>query len=972
MFPHIAGNVPHSGLHEQHKVTPAVPKDSPKIHKFLQLARSFENCRQKWLKSEQELACCNELLTKTEAERSALDVKLKHARNQVDVEIKRRQRAEAECEKLDRQIQLIRELLIAENTSSIQLNDEQRSALAFLNARSQTAGQNSRRLSTIDESTSLLSDISYDKTEDSLDWDSSIVKTVRLKKREKRMNESIVATTTVTVPADGSSIEAISTIETVPYWTRSRRKTANLQNWNDSVLPENITVSRGLQKKSDVDRLNQTNTVQSNGGMRLHEFVSKTVIKPESCVPCGKRIKFGKVALKCRDCRVVTHPECRDRCPLPCIPVLTGTPVKPGEGTLADFVPSTPPMIPTLIVHCVNEIEQRGMHETGLYRISGCERTVKELKEKFLRGKTVPLLSKVDDIHAICGLLKDFMRNLKEPLLTFRLNKDFMEAAEISDEDNSVAAVYQKISELPHANRDTLAFLILHLQRVALNPETKMDISNLSKVFGPTLVGHAVPDPDPVTLLQDTRRQPKVMERLLCLPAEYWNQYMMVEQENMNPGNIIENSNAYSTPDVKVMHETSKRLSESLQEVYEPDWEGHVELKTIMESDNLLWNDFEEKLSDQAVRVMETYVGQFPEVKDRVSKRNRKLVDYDSSRHHLEALQNAKKKDEAKIIKAEEEFNKAQSVFEEINAELREELPALYYSKRRSLMISSPIRPVDTSTSLSETSMDLIQSPEKEPLSPISKDNDDEESPPVSCNGTSSVPIDADKNTAQDQSSKNIPTVEDETKEILDEEGNEIEDGETSGSASQHLDVMSTPAETQTKAETANGPTDLTDPAQSVEITSQPTECSPSEECDHLLSEGDPNEPSMGDDWNQGTAVMAIQQSEMLEEDLKAHTEDSPEKSDVNCDEKLSESETPVPTEDSTICSEEKLTEDVEDGTVRQNEGGHPQTEDRPPGFLYKPEGILTGMNETDWIQQKNPDDYKGTFPASLIQPQAP
>lgn len=37
---------------------------------------------------------------KAETERSALDVKLKHARNQVDVEIKRRQRAEADCEKL--------------------------------------------------------------------------------------------------------------------------------------------------------------------------------------------------------------------------------------------------------------------------------------------------------------------------------------------------------------------------------------------------------------------------------------------------------------------------------------------------------------------------------------------------------------------------------------------------------------------------------------------------------------------------------------------------------------------------------------------------------------------------------------------------------------------------------------------------------------------------------------------------------
>ena len=61
--------------------------------------------------------------------------------------------------------------------------------------------------------------------------------------------------------------------------------------------------------------------------------------------------------------------------------------------------------------------------------MSGSDRTVKELKEKFLRSKTVPVLSKVDDIHAITGLLKDFLRNLKEPLLTFRLNRAFMEAA---------------------------------------------------------------------------------------------------------------------------------------------------------------------------------------------------------------------------------------------------------------------------------------------------------------------------------------------------------------------------------------------------------------------------------------------------------------------------------------------------------------------------------------------------------------
>ncbi|XP_014351732.1 rac GTPase-activating protein 1 [Latimeria chalumnae] len=547
---------------------------------FIQLARSFEDCRKKWQRTEQDLGKHKELLMKAETERSSLDVKLKHARNQVDVEIKRRQRAEADCERLERQIHLIRDLLVCEGSNSIQLSEEQRTALAFLNNRSQA--QNgytaNKRLSTIDESGSILSDISYDKTEDSLDWDSSLVKTVRLKKREKRRssrnhtdgppapskrsrsinasadqgNESIVTKTTVTVPGNGGPIEAVATIETVPYWTRSRRRTV-LQSWNaDSTSENTVGVPEQRQRSNPTELSGGCSTPQSNGGVRLHEFVSKTVIKPESCVPCGKRIKFGKLALKCRDCRVVAHPECRDRCPLPCIPTLGGTPVRIGDGCLADFVSNSAPMIPSIVVHCVNEIEQRGLSETGLYRISGCDRTVKELKEKFVRGKNVPLLSKVEDIHAICGLLKDFLRNLKEPLLTFRLNKIFMQAAEISDEDNSIAAIYQAVSELPQPNRDTLAFLMIHLQRVAQSPHCKMNVSNLSKVFGPTIVAHAVSDPDPMTILQDTKRQPQVVERLLRLPVEYWSQFMIVDQENINQSHIIENSNAFHTPDFKV------------------------------------------------------------------------------------------------------------------------------------------------------------------------------------------------------------------------------------------------------------------------------------------------------------------------------------------------------------------------------------------------------------------------------------
>lgn len=64
------------------------------------MAINFEECRKKWLRSDEELVSCKEVLAKAETERGALEVKLKHARNQVDVEIRRRQKAEAVYEKL--------------------------------------------------------------------------------------------------------------------------------------------------------------------------------------------------------------------------------------------------------------------------------------------------------------------------------------------------------------------------------------------------------------------------------------------------------------------------------------------------------------------------------------------------------------------------------------------------------------------------------------------------------------------------------------------------------------------------------------------------------------------------------------------------------------------------------------------------------------------------------------------------------
>ncbi|CAB1329975.1 unnamed protein product [Coregonus sp. 'balchen'] len=162
---------------------------------------------------------------------------------------------------------------------------------------------------------------------------------------------------------------------------------------------------------------------------------------------------------------------------------------------------------------------------------------------------------------------------------------------------------------------------------------------------------------------------------------EIFEQYLLNLNYQQIDGNRLYKDLKIYISSVKGMREASKRLSQSLYDVYEPDWDGEEDLGAIVEGEDLLWNDYEAKLLDKALRTMESYISQFPDVRERVAKRGRKLVDYDSSRHHLEAMQNAKKKDDVKIAKAADEVNRTQIVFEGINRELRDELPALYDSR---------------------------------------------------------------------------------------------------------------------------------------------------------------------------------------------------------------------------------------------------------------------------------------------------
>ncbi|MBN3300951.1 RGAP1 protein, partial [Amia calva] len=476
--------------------------------------------------------------------------------------MKKRHKAEGDYEHLERQMQLICEVLMHDGQSSAYLNEEQKYVLANFNTKgtgiTHIVG---RRLSVIDESgNSFLShsDISYDRTDDDLDLDTSVIKPLKSRAREKRLGEKVTTVgtiirkwkkqkitvslprsgapckisprgvsmimrtvkdsidpkSTVIIPEDRSHIHAVSTIEIIPKRKSFRsRKLSPLNEqttiWtiNDETNADNVECVTDME----ADSVKSQNVPTVPEVKRSHHiFISKTVIRPETCVPCGKRIKFGKMAVKCRDCRMVAHPECKDLCSYYCDPSVSNPTAPDLEGILANYAPSVPPMIPPIVVQCANEIEKRGLQETGIYRVPGCERVVRELKEKFLQGKGMVPLSKVDDIHVVCGLLKDFLRKLKEPLVTFHLHKAFMEACDIPDDDNSTAAMCQAVGELPPPNRDTLAFLMLHLQRVMKSSFCKMDLNNLARVFGPTIVGHSVPEPSPMMILKDTTLQPKV------------------------------------------------------------------------------------------------------------------------------------------------------------------------------------------------------------------------------------------------------------------------------------------------------------------------------------------------------------------------------------------------------------------------------------------------------------------------------
>lgn len=294
---------------------------------------------------------------------------------------------------------------------------------------------------------------------------------------------------------------------------------------------------------SDTESISST-TSESSLPNRAHHFVLKSQIKPEGCKACRKRLGFSAHALRCKYCKMVVHQECKNAAPMPCVPVVS-TPSRKQDGSLASYVPSNPPHIPSILLRCVQEIEDRGLTETGLYRVTGPDKAIKDLKERLLRPRCQTNLRKIEDTTILTGVVKNFLLNLNDPIIGTALSDEFKSAAEKGNANH----LYSVVAKLPHENRHTLAFIIIHLQKVAESEHCKMPRANLARVFAPTLVA-SIAMTDMESAMRDTKRSAKVVDCLLALSPSYWSNMLNPPEECSSPYSNDEQPHTPGTPEM--------------------------------------------------------------------------------------------------------------------------------------------------------------------------------------------------------------------------------------------------------------------------------------------------------------------------------------------------------------------------------------------------------------------------------------
>lgn len=86
--------------------------------------------------------------------------------------------------------------------------------------------------------------------------------------------------------------------------------------------------------------------------------------------------------------------------------------------------------IPLVVEKCIESVEARGMDYEGIYRKSGGVGQMRQIQLAFERGEVPNLIDeeKWNDICAVTSVLKQYFRELPNPLFTYELHPKYMDA----------------------------------------------------------------------------------------------------------------------------------------------------------------------------------------------------------------------------------------------------------------------------------------------------------------------------------------------------------------------------------------------------------------------------------------------------------------------------------------------------------------------------------------------------------------
>ncbi|XP_014768829.1 unconventional myosin-IXAa isoform X4 [Octopus bimaculoides] len=226
-----------------------------------------------------------------------------------------------------------------------------------------------------------------------------------------------------------------------------------------------------------------------------HKFLTVQFNIPTFCELCSSIIWIMEKGFVCQVCKYTCHKKCCFKSTTSCkgIPTPRANDGSVGNNQVFGFplesLITDGENVPLVAEKLISAIELHGLYTVGLYRKCGAAAKVKQLKNAVDEEGIENVDLDEYPIHVLTTTLKCFFRELPEPLLTYDLYDDFIQASEIKESVEAIQALYAVTERLPKSNYHLFERLIFHLARVAQHEDSnKMSANGLAIIFVPCLL----------------------------------------------------------------------------------------------------------------------------------------------------------------------------------------------------------------------------------------------------------------------------------------------------------------------------------------------------------------------------------------------------------------------------------------------------------------------------------------------------